>query len=74
MEKLAVRRLRATVLNVDVRTGSTPVPGLRLVLLTIVIVMALMADTRIASAAPGGAGQDVAPPAAGGEIDPGPAP
>ena len=36
-------------------------------LLAIVIVMALMADTRIASAAPGGAGQDVAPPAAGGE-------
>ncbi|HET6570421.1 MAG TPA: hypothetical protein VFG58_02920 [Solirubrobacterales bacterium] len=27
-----------------------------------------MADTRIASAAPGGAGQDVAPPAAGGVI------
>ena len=53
--------------NVDLRTSSTPAPGLRLVLLAIVIVMALMADTRITSAAPGGAGQDVAPPAAGGE-------
>jgi len=55
------------VSNVDLRISSTPSPGLRLVLLAIVIVMALMADTRIASAAPGGAGQDVAPPAAGGE-------
>jgi Putative peptidoglycan binding domain len=58
---------RATVLNVELRTSSTPAPGLRLVLLAILFVMALMADTRIASAAPGGAGQDVAPPPAGGE-------
>jgi hypothetical protein len=43
-----------------VKTSSTPAPGLRLVLLAIVIVMALMADTRIASAAPGGAGQGAA--------------
>jgi hypothetical protein len=49
------------VLRVDVKVRSTPAPGLRLVLLTILIVMALMADTRIASAAPGGAGGDVAP-------------
>lgn len=53
------------MLNVDVRTSSTPAPGLRLVLLAIVIVMALTADMRIASAAPGGAEQVAAPPAAG---------
>jgi hypothetical protein len=38
-----------------VRTSSTLAPGLRLVLLAILLVMALTADTRIASAAPGGA-------------------
>jgi peptidoglycan hydrolase-like protein with peptidoglycan-binding domain len=51
------------VLEADVRTGSTLVPGLRLVLLAILLLMALTADTRIASAAPGGAGEGVAPPA-----------
>lgn len=37
-------------------------------LLAILIVMALTADTRIASAAPGGAEQGVAPPPATGEV------
>ena len=56
----------ATVFDVDVRTSSTPAPGLRLVLLAIVIVMALTADTRFASAAPGGAEGESAPaPSAG---------
>jgi hypothetical protein len=58
---------RATVLEVDVRTRSTPAPGFRLVLLAIFFVMALTADTRIASAAPGGAEQVAAPPPAAGE-------
>lgn len=57
--------MRATVLRVDVRTSSTPAPGLRLVLLAILLVMALTADTRIASAATGGAGQNAASPAGG---------
>ncbi len=48
--------------EVDVTTRSTPVPGLHLVLLAICFLMALTADTRIASAAPGGAEQGVAPP------------
>jgi hypothetical protein len=39
---------------VDVRARSTPAPGLRLVLLAIVLTMALTADTRIAFAATGG--------------------
>ncbi len=66
---------RATVLEVDVRIRSTPVPGLRPVLLAVLLFMALMADTRIASAAPGGAGQGVAPPPPKAlEINPGPAP
>ena len=47
------------------RTSSTPASGLRLVLLAILFVMALTADTRIASAAPGGAEQVAPPPAAG---------
>jgi hypothetical protein len=50
------------VLEVEVKTSSTSAPGLRLVLLAILLVMALTADTRIASAAPAGAGQGVAPP------------
>ena len=58
---------RATVFEVDVRTRSTPAPGLRLALLAILFVMALTADTRIASAAPGGAEGVVAPPPAAGE-------
>jgi Putative peptidoglycan binding domain len=53
------------VLEVGVRTRSTPAPGLRLVLLATLLVMALMADTRVALAAPGGAGQGAGPPAAG---------
>jgi hypothetical protein len=56
------------VLKVDVKASSTSAPGLRLVLLAISILMALTADMPIASAAPGGAGQDLAPapaPAAG---------
>jgi hypothetical protein len=72
---------RATLLEVDVRTSSTLAPGLRLVLLAILFVMAPMADTRIASAAPGGAEQGAPPPAGetpfdreAYEIDPGPAP
>lgn len=52
------------MLEVDVRTRSTSAPGLRLVLLAIFLVMALTADTRIASAAPSGAAQGVAPPSA----------
>ena len=43
------------------RTRSTLAPGLRLVLLAICSLMALTADTRIASAAPGGAEQGGAP-------------
>ena len=43
------------------RTSSTTAPGPRLVLLAILFVMALTADTRIASAATGGAGQGAAP-------------
>ncbi len=50
------------MLGVDVRTRSISAPGLRLLLLMIFFLMALTADTRIASAAPGGAGLDVAPP------------
>jgi len=61
MGDLPPRHRRATLFNVDVRISSTLAPGLRLVLLAIVIVMALTADTRFASAAPGGAGQEVAP-------------
>jgi peptidoglycan hydrolase-like protein with peptidoglycan-binding domain len=53
------------VLEVDVRSRSTLVPGLRLVLLAILFVMALMADTRIVSAAPGGAELGVAAPLPG---------
>jgi hypothetical protein len=52
------------VLEVDVRTRSTSAPGLRLVLLATFLLMALTADTRIASAAPGSAAQGVAPPSA----------
>jgi Putative peptidoglycan binding domain len=52
-----------------VRTRSTPAPGLRLVLLAIFFLMALTADTRIASAGPGGAGQGLAPPSATGPFD-----
>jgi Putative peptidoglycan binding domain len=55
------------VFGVEVRVRGTPAPGLRLVLLAILFVMALTADTRIASAAPGGAEQVAAPPPAGGE-------
>ncbi len=53
------------MLRVDVRTRSTPAPGLRLVLLAILLLMALMADTRVASAAPGGTEQGVSPPSSG---------
>jgi Putative peptidoglycan binding domain len=52
------------VSQVDVRASSTSAPGLRLVLLAIVFLMALTADTRIASAAPSGAAQGVSPPSA----------
>jgi Putative peptidoglycan binding domain len=52
------------VLEVDVRASSTPASGLRLVLLVVLLLMALTADTRIASAAPGGADGVAAPPAA----------
>jgi putative peptidoglycan binding protein len=55
------------VLRVDVKTRSTRAPGLRLVLLASLIVMVLLADMPIASAAPGGAEQEAALPAAGGE-------
>jgi hypothetical protein len=55
---------RATVFEVEVRTSSITAPGLRLVLLAILFVMALTADTRIASAAPGGADGIAAPAAA----------
>ena len=51
------------MLRVDVRTSSTTASGLRLVLLAILFVMALTADTRTASAATGGAGQGAAAPA-----------
>jgi peptidoglycan hydrolase-like protein with peptidoglycan-binding domain len=57
------------VLEVDVRTRSILVPGLRLVLLAICFLMALTADTRIASAAPGGAEQGAAPAAGGAPFD-----
>jgi len=53
------------VLKVDVKTSSTLAPGLRLVLLAALISMALMADTRVASAAPTAADSAVGPPAAG---------
>jgi hypothetical protein len=53
------------VLEVEVRTRSTYAPGLRLVLLAILLLMALMADTRVASAAPTAANSAVGPPAAG---------
>lgn len=66
---------RATVLEVDVRTRSTPAPGLRPVLLVVLLSMALTADMRITSAAPSGAGQGVASLLAKAyEIDLGPAP
>jgi peptidoglycan hydrolase-like protein with peptidoglycan-binding domain len=55
------------VLEVDVKVRSTLVPGLRLVLLAVFFVMALTADTRISSAAPGGAEQDVPPPPVAGD-------
>jgi hypothetical protein len=45
-----------------VRTGSTAARGLRPALLAILLVMALTADMRIASAASGGAEQGVGPP------------
>ncbi len=51
------------MLNVDVRTSSTLAPGLRLVLLAILFVISLTADTRIASAASGGADGIAAEPA-----------
>jgi putative peptidoglycan binding protein len=53
------------VFEVDVRTSRTWVPGLRLVLLAVFLSMALTADTRIASAAPGGADGIAAPAASG---------
>ena len=59
---------RATVLEVDVRARSTPAPGLRPVLLVVLLSMALTADMRIASAAPSGAGEGVAPPPVDGAI------
>ena len=49
------------MLKVAVKARSTSAPGLRLVLLAVLLVMALMADTPVAPAAPGGAGQDLAP-------------
>jgi Putative peptidoglycan binding domain len=55
---------RATVFEVDVKVRSTAAPGSRLVLLAILLSMALMADTREALAAPGGAGQIATPPPA----------
>ena len=57
-----------------VHFAAIPAPGLRLLLLMIFFLMALTADTRIASAAPGGADPNVAPPANADRIDPGPAP
>jgi len=56
---------------VDVRARSTPAPGLRLVLLAIVLIMALTADTRIAFAATGGAAKAaaLAPPSGGTPFD-----
>ena len=53
------------MLRVDVRASSTTASGLRLVLLAILLLMALTADTRIAPAATGGAGQDAGAPAGG---------
>jgi hypothetical protein len=60
----------------DVRVRSTAAPELALVLLTVPLVIALTADTRIASAASDGAGTAAgSPPAAQAyEIEPGPAP
>ena len=52
------------MLKVDVTTRSTSAPGLRLVLLATLLLMALMADTRVAPTAPAGAEQGVGPPAA----------
>jgi peptidoglycan hydrolase-like protein with peptidoglycan-binding domain len=51
----------------ELKTRSIRAPALRLVLLAILLTMALVADARIASAAPGGAAQEVASPPAGGE-------
>jgi len=70
MEKWRRSGGAATVLAVDVNVRGTYAPGLRLVLLTALVSMALTADMPPADAAPGGAGQDLAqPPAAGTPFD-----
>jgi Putative peptidoglycan binding domain len=58
------------VFEVDVKVRSTLAPGLRLVLLAVFFSMALTVDTQPASAAPGGAGQEIAPPAPGAKATP----
>jgi hypothetical protein len=73
-EKLASRRQSSYLVESRCEGQSTSAPGLRPVLLAISIVMALMADTRFAHAAPGGAEQVASLLATAYEIDPGPSP